>query len=221
MLIPVILLVCLFVILFITSRLIIKSVYQLFLLVTHSRHGSVQLLAWLFLPGTLLHELAHIIVAELLQVKTGRLNLLPQIENEEEVKLGTVSMAESDPFRRTLIGLAPTITGIIALAISAHFLNFGLPFQWLNWLLFWLIFVIANTMFSSAKDLETAAVPAIVVFLVVSSLWLAKVSLPLPPSFLSFIQDLVAKLNLALTITTGLNLLVWLLIQGLVKVIRK
>ncbi|OGD62302.1 hypothetical protein A2160_00750 [Candidatus Beckwithbacteria bacterium RBG_13_42_9] len=208
-------------IIFFTSRQVIKTFYFLGHRATGSNFWSVQLLSWLLLPGTLLHEFSHLLVAEFLGVKTGKIDLLPKInQDEESVKLGSVLMAESDPFRRTLIGLAPTLFGLGILGISVHYLNFSQPLILLNLLFLLLIFIVANTMFSSAKDLEMAAVPAIILFLLAGALWLGKISIPISPSILATIQTLIFKLNLALALTAGLNLLVWLLLRLVLRLIK-
>ncbi len=93
-------------------------------------------------------------------VPVGEIDLLPQVE-EEQVKLGSVQIGHTDPFRRILIGVAPLILGLLALVGLIYFnrdslLRFS-PI-WLSILIIYLIFQITNTMFSSEKDLEGAAV---------------------------------------------------------------
>lgn len=195
---------------FVASILVTKRLYQLLFLLTHSSRLSLQLLTFLFLPGTLLHELSHAFVAELLQVRTGRISFIPEPIDEEKVRLGSLTLASTDPFRSTLIGIGPVVSGLAVLILLVFFLGQTRLFSGLFFLLGYLVFVVANTMFSSAQDLESAAVPAILLFLVGSALWLGGVSLPFPESWSNLSQTLLHRINQALLITALVDLSVWL-----------
>lgn len=110
------------------------------------------------LPGTLIHEMAHLLVAGVTLVPVGDISLMPEIK-ENGVKLGHVEIQKTDFFRRALIGFAPVFVGIgilvgaVAFANSQFFSHGNYP-VWLVLTLFYLVVVIGNTMFSSKKDLE-------------------------------------------------------------------
>lgn len=94
-------------------------------------------------------------MAALLQVPVGEMKLFPEMQ-EGGVKLGSVQIAKTDPFRRAIIGVAPFIVGMgILLGIFYTFLKslHTLPL-WTLILGIYIVFEIANTMFSSKKDLE-------------------------------------------------------------------
>lgn len=196
-------------IVFASSILATKWLFRLLFFLTQSSRLSLQLLTFIFLPGTLLHELSHAVSAELLQVRTGRISFVPEAIDEEKIRLGSLQLVSTDPFRRTLIGIAPGISGLAVLSILVFFLGQTPPFSGLFFLLCYLVFTVANTMFSSAQDLEAAAVPAIILFLVVSSLWLGRIILPLPKSWLDLGQEILYRTNQALLVTAVVDLLVW------------
>lgn len=132
----------------------------MFLKLTKNHKVTVHILSILFLPGTIVHELSHLLVAGILMVPVGDIDLLPEVEGET-VKLGSVQIGRTDPFRRILIGVAPLVLGLSALIGLIYFnkdslLHFS-P-VWLSILVVYLIFQITNTMFSSKKDLEGALV---------------------------------------------------------------
>src|SRR3989344_5237279 len=123
---------------------------------TGSQKTAVIFLAILFFPGTLIHELAHAITAGVLMVAVGEIELMPEIR-ENGIKLGSVQIAKTDPFRKALIGVAPVLFGLSLLLGIAYYLtsnlsqSAGIPY--LVWILiFYLVFVITSTMFSSPKD---------------------------------------------------------------------
>lgn len=137
------------------SRLITKSLSRLI-------HGSVRnfkislYAIWLFFfPGTLLHEFSHFLVAKLLGVTVSDMEFYPKYE-KDTLKLGSVSVAKTDFFRKALISIAPTVIGVVAL-----FLCIWYSLEVRNTLnvlqLFFVGFIVlqvSNTMFPSKKDLE-------------------------------------------------------------------
>lgn len=147
-------------VIFLISKKLINSLSHLFLKITRSHKVTVTILSILFLPGTIVHELSHLLVAGILMVPVGEIDLLPEVEGEQ-VKLGSVQIGHTDPFRRMLIGVAPLILGLSAIIGMIYFnkdslLHFS-PL-WLSALIIYLLFQITNTMFSSKKDLEGALV---------------------------------------------------------------
>lgn len=113
------------------------------------------MIAIVFLPGTFIHELSHLIFAKLLGVQTGEFSIWPSLQ-ENGAKLGSVQVAKTDLFRRSLIGIAPLIVGtaiiigLIWLVVSQNLIS---DYKVLA-LIGLLIFQISNTMFSSKRDLE-------------------------------------------------------------------
>lgn len=143
--------------LFIFSRMLTSELSFLFFKLFRSRKLSVYLIALLFLPGTLIHELAHATMAFVLLVPVGELELIPRIHGNS-LKLGSVQVGKTDIVRNFLIGVAPFFVGTtLILSTLAFIINFGI-FQnvWLLALSGFIVFVIGNTMFSSKKDMEGA-----------------------------------------------------------------
>lgn len=146
------------IILLLLSRIIPGLLVSLFYFFVRNQKVSVWFFAVIFLPGTLIHELAHLLTAGMLLVGVGDISLLPEIR-ESGVKLGHVEISKTDPIRRSLIGFAPVFAGLAVLTSSVFFANANF-FQkgeypiWLILALFYLVVVIGNTMFSSRKDME-------------------------------------------------------------------
>ena len=100
--------------LYLLSQTLIQAVYDLTMLITRSRAAGVTVVSLLTFPGTVVHELSHLFTAEVLGVHTGKLTLVPENIQEADVKAGSVMIAQSDPFRRYIIGLAPIFPGSCA-----------------------------------------------------------------------------------------------------------
>ena len=144
--------------LFLSSRFTSQTLTALFGKIVRSHGVGVRLLAIIFLPGVVLHELSHAIMAMLLFVPVGKMEFMPAIE-EDHVKLGSVQIGKTDPVRRMLIGLAPVLVGCMTLlAVLFFFLPRDLAGisanLWQNVLVLYGVFAIGNTMFSSRKDVE-------------------------------------------------------------------
>lgn len=153
-----------FFLLFFLSKLLTKSLSKIFLGITKSQTVTIHLLSFLFLPGVIVHELSHLLVAGVLFVRTGEIEFVPKI-TKNGVKLGSVEIATTDPIRRAIIGFAPVFVGLsIILGLVYFALDSSSIVQTIEpstmlgisirALIFYLLFVVSNTMFSSSRDLE-------------------------------------------------------------------
>jgi len=156
--------------LFLLSKILINLLFAFFHKISRSKKVSIYLLSLLFFPGTLIHELSHYLVAILLQVPVGNMQLFPK-EEGTGIKMGSVEIAKTDPLRRMLIGLGPFLFGSsLLVGIFFYATKNGLFDNSLFIVIAgYLVFEIGNTMFSSKKDLEGAieVVIAIVILLVI------------------------------------------------------
>ena len=145
-----------FMILFILSRELTRSISLILFHFTKSQKATIRIFHSLFLPGVLIHELSHLITAEVLFVKTHGLSLSPE-NFGNELRMGSVKIEKTDPIRRSIIGFAPVFVGFLIISFANFYLLsdnsiFGL---YLNYaILLLIVFEIGNTMFSSRKDLD-------------------------------------------------------------------
>lgn len=155
------------------SRQTTKLLSHIFLRLTKNHHASIKLLAILFLPGVCIHEFAHYMTARILGVHAGHMEFFPQVR-ENYVKLGSVSIAETDPIRRFLIGVAPVLFGIgvISYLLGLYFSPLFAPFIfWKSLFVIYGIFEISTTMFSSGKDLEGSLILCVILLLLFMTFW--------------------------------------------------
>lgn len=160
------------ILLFILSQTLSKTLSQVFYTIFRSEKITVYLLAILFFPGVVIHEVSHWLMAQILFVPTGKVEFMPQLRGKE-LKLGSVAVATSDPFRRALIGFAPFLVGTSLILTVLFFYDVLsiIPEAIKPYLVGYFIFEIGNTMFSSKKDLEgtvelvlTFAILAVIVY---------------------------------------------------------
>lgn len=215
------------------KRWITAHVQGVAFLLTGNPRVAMWLFWVLFLPGTLLHELSHWLTAFLLGVKTGRFSLWPQMKKGGELQMGSVQVELSDPFRHSLIGLAPLIFGTLAvLLIGQGLLNLGqlgaafnsgdveqiiaavarlllIPDVWF-WL--YLIFAISNAMLPSASDRESWRTVLIYLCLTLGIALGLGLNPTLSPDLQNFGLTLMAYLLSAFVITLVIDIFFILLI---------
>ncbi len=220
-----------FLTLFFTSRFLFKSFYALLYFVFRSKRIAVVLLSAFFLPGVFIHELAHLIVAELVRVKTHGIEFVPELTGTS-LKMGSVRVEKSDVFRNLFIGIAPIIVGILILTLSMYGMSrmfsysqiFSSPLSFvITVLIGYVVFVITNTMFSSRKDVEGAVELFLGVAIIVGALYLMGLT---PHTWIvktagqkqvvSFVQQVVWLL----TVPVGINIAVVIGAYPLLKKLR-
>jgi hypothetical protein len=168
---------------------------------------GIVLYSLLVLPGTIIHELSHWIVAEVLGVRTGQISIFPDLDTGASTRrLGSVATAKSDPFRAFLIGIAPFISGLAILAVLGTLLSdgWGVFAWWINALIIYGIMVIGNGMMISESDRRTW--PFIIVFLLIVWVFLAKQTIFDLTPFLYSLSLTLKSLISVLLVTAGLNL---------------
>jgi hypothetical protein len=144
-------------VLFFLSRTLTQEMSLLFHKILKSRRISVWLIAIIFLPGTIIHEFSHALSAKILFVHVGKMELMPSL-NGESLKLGSVEVGKTDIFRNFLIGIAPFVIGVSLLLLVLYF-SFTkniIGMNLITGIVLYFIFVVANTMYSSKKDMEGA-----------------------------------------------------------------
>lgn len=138
--------------------------------VTGNPGCAVRALFLLLLPGVLLHEFSHWVVANLLGVRTGKINIgLGKMRGNKHFSLGSVTVERTDPLRESLIGVAPFVFGLLAiwllmgfgfdlwapndprLVVETIWASIGDP---LTWLALYLVFAVSTSMIPSASDRE-------------------------------------------------------------------
>lgn len=236
--------------LYFLSRSLTKSLFTLFYILFRTRSVAVSLLLLLTFPGTVIHELAHLFTAEILRVPTGKLTLVPENIREARIKsgppatpererwrAGSVAIAETDPFRRYAIGLAPIFWGMIVLTALSYFLpefitsvfSSGIPifqnmdFYWLL-LIGYCLFAVSNSMFSSPEDLKGFIPFAIVVGAFVAAGYIAGLRFELTGQTLEIamrtLGTLTNSLTIVLLVNIGLLVTSWGLTRLLLRVFR-
>lgn len=209
-------------VLFLLSRTLTRSLSYLLHYITRSQKATIQIMAWLFFPGTMIHELAHAIVAGVLGVRVGTMEFVPTIEGNR-VKLGSVQIEQTDFFRRFLIGAAPFFVGTAILLLILFYASQNNLFEnpWMILFIGYVVFEIGNTMFSSKKDMEGAVELLITILVIVIIFYFMGVRLPSFNPDIIFenpvVKEVLEKGSLFLLIPIVLDIIV----IGLLKFVKR
>lgn len=220
------------VLLYLLSHRVIQTVFTIIFVLTRSRTIGIWIVTIIFFPGTVVHELAHLFTAEILGVHTGKLTLIPDLpaeapakegslegphsaeasRGETEIKAGGVMIAETDPLRRTLIGLAPVYVGVTVLAALSYFIRRPLAVlqgdALQNAFLFYLLFAISNSMFSSKEDMKGVIPFTVTVVIFIAAGYVAGFRLGLTGELLTKTLLVIETLVRSLGIVLAVNVLV-------------
>lgn len=219
-----------FVLLVVTlSALRTRLVYELSgmsLLTFGSTKPGIMLYSLVFLPGTIIHELSHWVMAEILQVRTGEITIFPSFDDQggarSSERLGSVSMVKSDPIRGFFIGLAPFITGLAILVVLGALFSTGWEAGYPWWqlgLMIYGIVVVGNSMMISESDRRSWPFILILTGIIVFFFVYFQASLPSTIYDLTF--TILRPLNLIMGVTAGLNLVMIVGLYGLRLVVEK
>ncbi len=174
-----------------------------------------------FFPGTVVHELAHLFTAEILGVHTGKLTLVPESLEGTEIKAGGVMIAETDPLRRSLIGLAPVIWGVTLLTALSYILQYATNIAILTPIIFYSMFAVSNSMFSSKEDMKGVVPFVVTLGLFTAAAYVSGFRLGLSGAVLAGWNPVAQILVRSLGVVLGVNLIVLLLTSALLRIFRK
>lgn len=211
------------------SRQISLRVQGIALGATGSIRAAVAAYFLLMLPGIVVHEAAHWLVAWLLGLQPGRFTIWPKIRGKM-IGLGSVTAKSGGMVFDSLVGMAPLLAGTLLTVWLSRIWFGGDPRALieagvtrplaLGSLLLWafsrpdapvwayLIFTIANGMMPSAPDREP--LKPLLVYLALATLIYLAIGLPLRPwaDALAAVGGPLSSLNAALVVTVVLDVLV-------------
>ena len=107
----------------------------------------------LCLPGTLLHELAHLVAGLLTNAKPVAFSIFPRRSGRAWV-LGSVSFSNIRWYNAAFVGLAPLSTIMVPFAVAAWRIKGGLSFQWADLAIAVLLAPLFISFLPSATDLK-------------------------------------------------------------------
>ena len=202
------------------------------LALTGSAGCALRLLFYVLLPGVILHELSHYVIAKILFVRTGNIQIGLGNTRIKHVTLGSVNIERTDPLRESLIGVAPFVVGIGAIWLIAAWgfdvwpqagASLELFFRrvgeysddWTTWLDLYLIFAVSTAMIPSESDREPWGPVITIVGLGVAILFVLGWTPRIPSDWVTFARNWLDALTFALGLAVIVNgiiaIVLWIL----------
>ncbi len=210
---PTIYLILSLIFLYLTKSWLTKKISRLVHQVGGDRNITIWFWSVFFLPGTVIHEISHFLVAAGTGARTGKIEIMPEFIEEDEdgggVALGSVQTQKLNPIQGFLVGVAPFVTGLILLMWLSKLIPNS--FQTQNYYLLagqvYLFFVIANSFFPSWSDIrQTLPLIAISVSTLVT-LWIVGIGFSFQSS--ATINNLFLNFSQVIFLCSLLNLIVF------------
>ena len=209
------------------TRWITKHVQGIGYLLTGDGQIALVLYFLLILPGVILHELSHALTAFILRVRVRRFNIGIRRKGRggQQLALGSVEIpASTDPFRASLIGVAPLVAGCAAILwISSRILHlemlpaFAGPGYWSAllaiyetpdfWLWAYLVLAIGNSMLPSAADRNAWKTTLVFAAFVGAALYFSGLLSKISVTLSSWARASAAQLAYAFTVTVVVDLI--------------
>lgn len=186
-----------------------KTTSQLFTIIyraVRSEKIALYIVCFFYLPGTFLHEVAHLLTGIILFLKVTRFTIIPVVERTPGgygVKLGSVTYIQRDPLRGFLVGIAPIFFGVLFFYfLPSLFTEFGTNIIG-RMLVGYGAFVVASTMVSSKQDLREGIYMIPLLLLVGLFCYIFQFN-PLSNHYLlEFVSQMNYHLSIALLINIG------------------
>lgn len=103
------------------ERWIHRHAQGIFLLITRDPDLALIFYSLVFLPGIIIHELSHWLMATVLLVHAPRISVWPQRQPDGSLRLGYVETERVDFLRESLIGVAPLLAGCGAILLIGYY----------------------------------------------------------------------------------------------------
>jgi len=193
--------------LYFISRLSIRELFYCLRIFFRSDKVVFIFITIIFFPGTVIHELSHFIVAIFLLLKVREIHIFPQFE-KNFIKLGRVIYEKKDVLRGIIVGIAPIIIGLIIFFWISKLHIFFIENLWLKIFMFYLIFVISTTMFSSRQDLIDLGYLLPITIILIVFLYLFQIDLLgflTQPKLIAVTVDFVYDVNVYLGISIAVH----------------
>ncbi len=219
---PIVLFIVVFVLTLFLQRWLHQHIQGLTFAVTGNAGCAMRFLFILLLPGVILHEASHWVVANVLRVRTGKVSLGLSPVRGKQFSLGSVTVDRTDSFRESLIGVAPFFVGLGAIILIVGYgfdlwPNSGVSYKemlnrvlstandWLTWLDLYLIFAVSTAMIPSESDREPWGQVLVVFGIIAIVAFLLGWAPPISPEMINVGRTVMDGLTFAFGISVVVN----------------
>lgn len=202
-------------ILYAVSRYMINELFHFLHLFIRRRDIIFSTIAVIFLPGTILHELSHYLIATVLRLQVGEVHIMPAWK-ENHLQLGRVTYKKTDVVRSIMVGVAPFFGALFFFWFIGAFHLFPTTHIIITLFFGYLLFSVSANMFSSRQDLVDLIhiIPICLITGAVFYITNIKISLVVPDVWLQNIANPLQTINIYITISIAINIIMILVFKS-------
>lgn len=211
------------IVLFFVSRISITRLFQVLRLPFRKDRIVYSVIAFIFFPGTVIHELSHYIMAVFLFLKVRDIHVFPEWEGQY-LKLGRVYYEKKDVIRSIIVGIAPIVVGLLLFWWLYNLQIFQSQNLILKGIVVWLIFILSTTMFSSKQDLVDIIYVIPIGIIIAGVIYIFQIDLSQLISWnvlLEATAGFVYAINIYLLISLGIHVLIISILHMILMISKK
>ena len=215
--------------LYFLSRWLTQTLYTFFLLIFKIRSIAMSLVTLLLFPGTVIHELSHLFVAEILGVRTGKVDVSSRGNQGNQCQSRIRDNCSYRPHpphthrHRARIHRYSKSgrTFLFHKRTSCSFARGPLINSLIPAAYYYLLFAISNSMFSSKQDLKGFWPVAIIVSCIITAGFLAGIRFGLTGQAAIIAEQIITSLIRSLAQVLAVNGGLLLVVSILIALLRK
>lgn len=196
-----------------TTSLLFTIIYR----VVRSQKIALYFICLFYLPGTFLHEVAHLLTGIVMFLKVNRFTIIPVVQLTPggfAVKLGSVTYVQRDPLRGFLVGIAPIFFGVLFFYfLPTFFSEIGTSLLGRIFIGYG-AFVVASTMIPSKQDLQDSVFMIPLIFIIGLVCYIFQFN----PFSNHYVLEFISQMNYHLSIALLVNMGVYTIASILLKI---
>ena len=208
------------VLLYFVSRKTIHSCFFFFSRFLKHPQAAFRMMALLYFPGTLIHEMSHMVMAMMLNLKVRDISLIPKVRGST-LKLGTVWYEKKDVVRGLMVGIAPFFAAMFVFWFIDTWRLLYMNMM-IGALVSYIVFAVSSTMFSSKQDLVDLVyvIPIVLVLVALGYIFRANVVPVIAYIDITGLENFFAIVNSYLIFSLILNSGIIVVLSIILKLFR-
>lgn len=204
------------IVLYLLSRQVVKDFFLFLHLLFKNQNIAYRIIALVFFPGTILHEMSHFFIATALFLHVHSVHIMPEWE-KNQLKLGRVTYEKKDIFRSIIVGIAPFFGACFFFWFIGVFHLFPHSNTIFTFFMGYLIFTVSSNMFSSAQDLVDLGYLIPIIFIVAGIYYVSgtKILIDIPSIVWQSSINILQLINFYITIAIAIHFFLFILFRSL------
>ena len=204
------------IVLYLLSRQVVRDFFLFLHSLLKNQNITYSIIALVFFPGTILHELSHFFIATVLFLRVDSIHIMPEWE-KNQLKLGRVTYEKKDILRSIIVGIAPFFGACFFFWFIGAFKLFPHSNFIITFFIGYLIFAVSANMFSSAQDLVDLGYLIPIILIIVGLYYISGVQIlvHIPVLIWESSINILQLVNFYITIAIAIHFSLFILFRSL------